>query len=303
MANPKWYGISEPYLMNAEPKENWRQEWDKLMPFMKKWRFNTVRLNFVFPDAPHYPENKDVLDYGLMEQVLEYFRNHGIRCILDMMNWKGCLGWFGSPEWKNDWVQLAEHFKNDSRVFAWELFNEPGKPTWHTSVTEYADVIPALTEVVDAIRATGDIHPVVYPASWYFNGVFPEDCRRPNIIIGFHAWTQKNTQQEVQNALNWRIGLMDKWIARGFPVYIGETGIYVKDENDQPLDWELQKYHVLQMINAALDRNAGCILHRLEWNHGRKGAYEEVLQASNYLKPKGSAIPILSLALLFLLSR
>ena len=291
--NPKWYGVGEDYkvMMKDAPLATALERWNIEIPKMKKWGFNTVRLSFRFPPSG---TTHSVIIHDELDAVLQLLSQNGFKAILCLQNWKDMHGFFGSPEWTQNWIDLANRFKGDTRIRAYELFNEPGQETWHSSVDgggagvgHGEGVMTALAECVDAIRATGDNHTIVYPDPWFIRptetAVFhpetiPSALKRPNIVVGFHLWQGDPNIFSVDYHLRQR---GQAWVNAGWNIYVGEMGVFY----NRP--WDEQKQWCIDVINYMMEHGGGFNY----WMHGYQSReqawqfYNEILEASNYLPP------------------
>lgn len=297
--NPKWYGISEDWLLQygnqpLRPIE----AWTALIPRLKSWGFNVARLAFRFPDAPATSYN--VLNLDLLEQILTLLSENGIKAVLDCHNYNDHLGWFGSPAWKADWAALAEHVKGDPRIVGLELFNEPTTDTWYSTITTAQQAILALGECADVIRATGNRHTLIYPAPWYYRGAAPEDTRKDYIVIDWHSYSSAETIADAEAKVGADIPGMLIWMNR-FPLWVGEVGILPQH------NYDAQKAYVVGTIDNCVGSNTGFALWAYSLDHWHVGSYDEILAASNYKPPSpgpdlatigGIALGIADLALI-----
>lgn len=318
--SPEWYGIGADWRLFDHTPQNpegtpltddqllqaWRQDIDD---HEEQYGFNMVRLAFSFKDSGGVAHN--VFDDEL-DKILDLFSRNGIGVILDLHNWGDMPYFFGSSTWLTDWTAIAQRYKNDTRIIAYELFNEPFGPTdppalnginnWDPSVTGGGCGIPyssvgksvkeALAQCVDKIRATGDNHTIIYPPPWYFNvgdelshpELFSNSTAcRPNIVITFHEWFEDPTMQTESDFSAWwskQESEMTLW-ERYFPIWIGEFGISTVANN---IDFQQTINTVI--INWAVANHVGFSLWtstssptglKQQWSLN-----DEALQASNY---------------------
>jgi len=282
--NPEWYGTGWGWWDKSF--DDPISQWATLIPPYESWKFNTVRLGFVFPDAPYCEDWATLpLDYEKLDQLLDYLYSNGLLAILDCHNSENSSSYFGGPEWMDGWVNLVARFKNDRRIAAWELANEPSRKygKWHPSITTYYEFLQAFANCVDAIRALGDTHPVIYPAPYYWGLEFPQELRRPNTIISFHSWNYKYTVEEtLEKAQNIR-SQWQYWMGQGFPVWLGETGVHPETgKYETPWDVEVERF--LYVINACIEDGVGFSFWRYGYKFGNTAEINRLLLTSDYSK-------------------
>jgi hypothetical protein len=169
--------------------------------------YDTVRLAFSFWDG----DTHNKLVYTDMDQIIDFFYSNGISVILDLHNWQDMSGMFGSQEWIDNWVAVSTRYKDDHRVVAYEIFNEPpnGNPQ-------------GLKACLDAIRANGDNKLVIYPDPRFWAGVNAEQVGDPeglrqygddNTVIAFHEWYSEwaDTNRGMDTWFNTRKTVVDAW--------------------------------------------------------------------------------------------
>lgn len=311
-AEDQWIGIGSDWRVLNKPTELDFNEvmvlWKKdIEDRMEKYSFNTVRLAFAFPYTGVTTRNK--IDFRELDQVLDLFDSYGIKVVLDLHNYNDMEGFFGSEGWIDSWVEVAERYKNDDRIVGFEIFNEPfgqDNPsrvnTWDSWISGGGSgifdgtegVASALAECVDAIRATGDNHAIIYPDPWWFRGTFGEvfdpqsfidsGYSRENIVITMHPWFFSDNQSIDTiffEFLPLQIKKFEAW-NEYYDIWIGEFGI----SNGRPLF--VQKTACLEIINYASSNGIGFNFwiskeineNREEmWNH-----FEEIIESSNYYK-------------------
>jgi aryl-phospho-beta-D-glucosidase BglC (GH1 family) len=131
-----WRGAGGSYIFHA--RDRYQEAWQLHLPEIQAMGLNTVRLAFAFPDSGINPEygtpSADILDFNKLDLVLDFLTAHQIKAILDLHNWADMIGDFGSQKLVDDWVRVAVRYRGDSRIVAYELFNEPGSETWAPSI-------------------------------------------------------------------------------------------------------------------------------------------------------------------------
>lgn len=280
-----WIGVGEDYLLKYTAGEDYLAKWTALLQRMNKWRFNVVRLSARFADAPATAHS--IVDFDKLDAVINLIAANGKGVILDLChNWQDHYGWFGSQAWIDDWVAVANHYKGDPRILAYELFNEPFTETWAPNITSGEDVLHALVDCTDAIRATGDTHMIWFSdpgLSGYGDLELPDWARRDNVMFPFHGWSRTVAEAEVVR--NWWL----YWKNNVHPgVIVGEFGTY-----SDPEPWETQKEIAVGNINFCLEHNIGFLWWLYSTDHFREDAADEVLEASNYTPTPPIDLPLI----------
>lgn len=260
-----WRGAGGSYLFHSN---YYILAWEKHLPEIKAMGLNTVRLAFRFPDS-NPGENgfvdSDTLDYGKLEEVLAWLDMHGLKAILDCHNYKDMYGDFGSQKLIDDWVALAEHFKDDARIVAYELFNEPGSVTWASWLRSKEDVVKAYANLTDAVRAVDPDRIVIWQSSHYLPAEFPEGFAqylRPNVVYTVHRWYRSLTRdKEVFEAwteeelsymtIRHLVEMREKVNA---PFWLGEFGSH-KPFNESNQEWLLTEQLLFRCEEQVLGWN------------------------------------------------
>ena len=146
--------------------------------FLASRGFDTVRLAVPWQQLQRIPRGgdaRDGLDAPIDRDYLDLVRDEvakageaGLRTIIDLHN--GCTyPWGPGPLvrgslrcgdgiWRRDvariWTVLSDTFRDDPRVAAYNIFNEPRMSVGIETYKEYAQA------TVDAIRANGDTHAI-----------------------------------------------------------------------------------------------------------------------------------------------
>jgi aryl-phospho-beta-D-glucosidase BglC (GH1 family) len=311
-SDDQWLGIGSDWRVLNQPAalsirdvlDLWRQD---VETHLQTWRFNTVRLAFAFPGSGGTTRN--VLQLDELDQVLTLLASYGIRGILDLHNLEDMPGYFGSAAWIAAWVDLATRYRDDDRIAAFELFNEPFGPdkpsrvsTWDPSITgggsNLSDgtegVAAALAACVDAIRSTGDTHPIVYPDPWWFRPTRDEvydphsfiesGYSRENIVITMHPWylwTDQSLEKMYKDFLFNQLDKFEAW-AEHYPLWLGEFGAASPDEKP----WHTQKTVGVELVNYALSKGIGFNLWIARESSGQReetwSLVEDILEASTF---------------------
>jgi len=172
-----------------------------------------------------------------LSKVLTFLDSYGIKAILDLHNYRDMRGDFGSQKWFENWRRLAEHFKDDSRIAAYELFNEPGPNTWDASVADKMDVLKAYAELTDIIHSVDPNRIVIWPSKAYLPYAYDLDrfaetvkpYLKPNVVFTVHRWYRSSqsifdvwtVKQISYITVNYLIELRRKL---NVPCWLGEFG-------------------------------------------------------------------------------
>lgn len=165
------FGASEKDHILDLYRENWITPRD--FEILKSWNFNTVRLPFHYSlledDAKPGELKPDAFHW--LDRAVSMARQAGIYVILDLhgapggQSLDGATGKSGLDQfWKPEnrkrgafiWQKIAEHFRDNPTVAAYDLLNEPfGKMN---SDNDDADLTGAMDEMIHAIRQVEERH-------------------------------------------------------------------------------------------------------------------------------------------------
>jgi hypothetical protein len=245
-----WRGGGGSYLFHAS---NFTDAWQQRIPDIQKMGLNTIRLAFAFPDStPNSTTGKisaDILDFAKMDWVLGFLAEHGVKSILDCHNYDDMSGDFGSQRLIQDWQSVAMHYKNDPRVVAYELFNEPFNVTWSASVQTKLDVVKTYVDLTNTVRQIDPQRIVIWESQPYTPP--PDDIKSylvPNLVFTFHRWWT-NRQWEFQMLTVEKISYMSLVYAveyrekLGVPFWFGEFGAHYPFNSSNP-EWTLTEQHL-----------------------------------------------------------
>jgi len=217
--------------------------WREHLPEIQHMGVNTVRLAFRFQDSNSGPDGyvaADTLDFEKMDNVLEYLSRNDMKAVLDCHNMMDMNADFGSQKLIDDWVRLAEHYRGDARIVAYELFNEPYPDTWHASVKSKKDVAEAYQRLTKEIRGVDPLRIMIWQSQPYLpvldtvSGFF-----EPNIVFAVHRWWHKedyrftvwNTSQLSYVNLGYMVEMRQKL---DVPFWLGEFGSYYPFDGSNP---------------------------------------------------------------------
>jgi len=284
------YGIGETYQRAVDPKENINQ-WNVLLDKIAKWKFNTVRLAFIFPGIMPTPHSAPPLapDLALLKDVLNLLQVRGLKAVLDLHNYLDMPHYFGSPEWKNNWKALVNAIKDHPAVAAYELFNEPcnnsTQATWHTSILTSDDAWRAYGYLTNELRMIDPTKPIIWAAPHCGIGYAPPSdvvvwAKDKNIVFAFHPWSNRSiaTHEEADANVARFIGDMKTVKAAGFIAWNGECGVHFTDGGR----YEIEKYYCVKLFNECIANGFGFNWWLYTKNHWYVGSADEVIGASDY---------------------
>jgi hypothetical protein len=248
-----WRGAGGSYLFHAG--ERYKEAWQLHLPQIQAMGLNTIRLAFAFADSPPVPQYgvpaSDILDFDKLDWVLGFLDQHGIKGILDLHIGNETFGdgeyaLFGSQRLIDDWVALSRRYVDDSRIAAYELWNEPGPYSWDPSVTSTRDVIRAYANLTDAVRVVDPRHIVIWQSFRYLVGAqythklaeFVQPYLRPNVVFTAHYWNHKDSSFESYTPCEVSYLNLDTLVrARSelkAPFWLGEFGSHVPFDYTNP---------------------------------------------------------------------
>lgn len=205
---------------------------------MAAWGFNSVRLPmhynlYTLPieDEPVSGEQTWLTrGFEMTDSLIEWCKANEMYVILDLHGAPGGQGndigisdrdptkpslWQSPKNWDKMvalWKRLAERYKDEPWVGAYDLLNEPN---W--DLPNGTALRKLYEEVTDSIRAIGDEHILIIEGNWFandFTGLTPpwDD----NMVYGPHKYWSYNNQSDIDYATR----LLDYDV----PVYFGEAG-------------------------------------------------------------------------------
>jgi len=191
-----WRSTGGSYLFQAE---DYKTAWEKHLPEIQKMGINTMRLAFAFSDSSPDPQygtpTADILNLSKLDWILDFLDRKNIKAILDCHNFGDMNGDFGSQKLIDGWTRVAQHYRGDSRIAAYELFNEPMEPTWdRSSVNSKEDVARAYATLTQEVRKWDPEHIVI----WLSQPDTPpienmSEFLQPNMVITVHTWCKKSS--------------------------------------------------------------------------------------------------------------
>lgn len=279
-----------------------RTEWlEQYIHWMKETGCNVIRLGFNVPN----PNNKWVTPSGTtpynvddMKATLNLLAQNGIYAILDDHEWAGTAAVQGyewvlpdyEREWIDCWVSIAQTFKNNPTIAAYELENEPYG--WIDSPNnDYAPnstLTQAYYACIQAIRATGDNHIVMCAIpegsspQFSMTGVLPQANPTfnsssqilPNMCVDIHDWHNYNPDDWFKDDESSNTSIVPELVVSEYiadalayrtmlncPVFLGEFGTYNYSPNNMDsadiravqLDIEMAEQYGLPWLTWDMD--------------------------------------------------
>lgn len=243
-------------LIGKEKTEEFYEAWlsnftqKKDIDSLKSWGFNSVRLPmhynlYTLPvDLEPVQGENTWLEKGfqMTDQMVEWCRDNGMYLILDMHAAPGGQGHDvnisdrdpSKPSlWESKenqdklvqlWKKLAERYKNEPVIGAYDLINEPnwsfeeGKNINGIEDSENKLIRDLQVRITKAIREVDKNHIVIMEGNGWgnnYNGILPpwDD----NMVLSFHKYWSYNNQESIQQFLDFR----EKY---DIPVWLGESG-------------------------------------------------------------------------------
>jgi len=210
------------------------------LELLKRAGFNTIRVPFsyrlFFPD-----EGPDVFDadgFAPLDRMVRWSSELGLFVVLDMHGAPG--GQTGTniddstgTPWLFEsadsqarmtqiWQRIADRYKSEPAVLAYELLNEPIAP--ELDWKKYNERLePLYKKVTEAIRAIDPSHIIVLGgAQWNTEfSIFGPPFAR-NLVYAFHKYWSETTDESIKSYLAFR----EQY---NVPIWLGETG----ENNDE----------------------------------------------------------------------
>lgn len=209
---------------------HWNLEYFQLA---KSWGCNVVRLP-IHTYTWRYRGEKDYLH--LLDQGVEWARQTGMYVILDWHAignmaadaWPGFNYMTNKKETCRFWKTMARHFKGNTTVALFELFNEPEE---EGAALTWSQWRPLMESLVDSIRAVDSNRLcAVAGMDWAYklDSVVTHPIRRSGIAYVTHPYPMKREQPWVEM---WQQDFGH--VAAVYPVIATELGYVVKGERGE----------------------------------------------------------------------
>jgi hypothetical protein len=290
------YGFGEDWTRDSDPKNTQYilDDWTSLLNKAQRWKFNTVRLAFRFSDLNRTGDTAIFdLNYTTMDTLLKLFNSRGIKVIADLHNFKDMFGEAGGQKWMNDWLQFTQYYKDDNRIAAFEIFNEPYWDTWARTegITNRAALARAFANLTDKIRQIDPDRMIIWSDSHYFQdtafiSLLPSDAVRSNITYAFHSWNKTSDMTLALINSNETEARMSWW-KKQYPdatMWLGEFGTENSAGTKGSAGWEAQNAYVIDLINWTVKNNIGFnmwLYHNSAYT-GDNTRYDDLLNSSAY---------------------
>ena len=215
-----WRSVGGSFLCHAG--DRYQEAWQKHLPEIQAMGLNSFRLAFKFPWDTL--ATADDLDLAKMEWVVNFLAQNGVKSILDN---HGGMG-FGSQQFYDSWVEVAQYFRNNENVVGYEFFNEPGNWTWDPSIANTDDVRRAYAELTRRVRTVDPNHIVIWMGVTYYIEFRGTQDLQPNVVYTVHSWPYKDNWHEFytfeQASLMLSTYLVEMRSQFNAPFWLGETG-------------------------------------------------------------------------------
>lgn len=239
-----WRGAGGSYLFHTD---DYIAAWNLHLPEIQQMGLNTMRLAFRFPDSNPGQDGyvaADTMDFSKLDQVLTWLDEHNLKAILDCHNCGDMNGDFGSQKLVNDWRCLAGHYCNDSRIVAYELFNEPESQRWDSSIQTKEDVAKAYQTLTKEVRTVDREHIVIWQSQPYLPVLGTvSQYFEPNTVFTMHRWcSSDDVRFQIWSVENFSFANSAYLVAMrqklNVPFWLGEFGSYDPFTESNP-EWLL----------------------------------------------------------------
>jgi len=218
---------------------------------LKAWGFNSVRLPmhynlYTLPVEKEPVAGKNTwIDRGfaLTDSLLSWCKANNMYLILDLHATPGGQGNDTNISdrdpskpmlWESEanqqkmialWAKLADRYKNESWIGAYDIINEPNygfsNPSEDKNGTKEqvnAPLRKLMVEITKAIRAVDQKHIIIIEGNGWgnnYNGIFP--LWDKNMALSFHKYWNYNDQASIAHMIKARE-------EQNVPIWLGETG-------------------------------------------------------------------------------
>jgi hypothetical protein len=244
-----WRCAGGSYLFHSD---DYKMAWQMHLPMIKTMRLNTIRLAFRF----HFDNvsTADVLDHAKLEWIVDFLAKNNIKTILDN---HGAMG-FGSKALIDAWKRLASVYRDDTRIAAYELFNEPYFGTWDPMIRTKRDAAQAYSNLTKEIRKIDPDHILIWQCDGYYVPRLEDliGYLEPNVVLTAHRWwTYWNQEFETwtpEQLANMTLGyLSDIREKYQLPLWLGEFGTHPPYDSTNP-EWLLTQQLLLRCEESVI---------------------------------------------------
>ncbi len=278
LSQSEYYGFGDFFSWDVS---SYTGGWDALFPQMREMGTNTFRLAFLFEDCAEFGMTSAqgaFWDDAQVEALVAKAYSYGMTTVLDLhLIW--CPGYLESQNWIDNWVNVAAKYRGDSRIAAFEIYNEPYAAV--DSYTQY-QLHARFAQCTRAIHAIDPDRKIVwFPTCIVWNGgvkdsisnptyVHPQEFLEPNIILNMHHWNigldnPVETQKNALYGIEYMAQLKDKYNRE---VIIGETGGAIGEEGEVPNNYnayEAQQAYVRTFAVEAPNYGVGVLFWEANW--------------------------------------
>ena len=228
---------------------------------MLSWGFNVIRISIGWDIIEPSPAKYNYAYLREIDEFVKMCKRLGMYVILDMHQWRWCrkYGGHGIPEWLCEeydtedeakiafwrnpsywtylaevWRMLAERYRNEPTVAAYDLFNEPNAPMDVIEPEELSEIIAQFyNTLIKAVRSVDKRHICIFEPIWGAP-IFSNYVIKPsgeNIVYSTHVYSGGTWDPRV--GYNGDIQLIQADVELSYrtalkfnvPLFIGEFGV------------------------------------------------------------------------------
>lgn len=264
-----WFGLETP---NCAPHGLWSITLDEGLAQIAAMGFNTVRLPYSNQclaasttssiDASRNPDLVSLTPLQLMDAVIAKARAHGLRVILDRHRIESSgqselwyTSTYSEKRWIDDWVMLANRYRDDPTVVGADLHNEPHGSAcwgcgdtsrdWWAAATRAGNAVlaanPRLLIIVEGVERQNDASTTWWGGGLKDAGAKPVVLATSNrVVYSPHEYPASVYGQSWFSAPNYPANLPSVWDANwGYlartgsaPIFVGEFGTKLETTSD-----------------------------------------------------------------------
>jgi endoglucanase len=263
-----WFGLETP---NYAPHGLWQRSMDEMLDQIVQLGFNTIRVPFctqlfdagTLPNGIDFSKNPDLVGKSgpeVLDALVTKATARGLRIILDRHRPDSAQQsplWYttqySEQRWIADWVMLAQKYKNNPAVVAFDLHNEPHANAtwgdgnmatdWRAAAERAGNAILAVDP--DALIIVEGIETYGMNGYWWGGNLrgatmAPVTLTSPNhVIYSPHDYPASIYPQPWFSAPGYPANLPALWdatwgnLAQNAPVLVGEFGTKLQTEVDR----------------------------------------------------------------------